>query len=174
MRAQHQAAALWRRAAATAAGIEAGLDAERAGQTAAPGEFAAYRVEAAALAADRAVDRRPDGQAAAGREVDEVAGADQAEPLATGQRDAFEADARVCRSGLEAIVRRRSGRARCGDAEAGEQQRGASGLARPLGRCRTGIEGRTARRADAERRRAGVSPAGVCPRERLTAGCRSS
>jgi len=58
MRPQHQAAADRRAGAAASTGKEPELDAERAGQLAAPGHFGADREEAAAPPGDRPVDRR--------------------------------------------------------------------------------------------------------------------
>ena len=121
MRPQHQAAAGRCAGAAAATGEEAELDAERAGQLTPPGRFAADREEAAAPPGDRAVDRRPDREAFEQRHVDEVAGADQANPFVAGQLDAFEADPRMRRRPDE----RRTLRAGIGQrrqAEAGRQR----------------------------------------------------
>ena len=105
MRAQHQAAPRRRAAATATAGIDAQLDADRPDEPLPPGDFATEREEAAVAATGRAVDGRPDGQAGKAGDVDEIAGADEADarPVA-GKAHALEA---------EACMRRRDGERRC-------------------------------------------------------------
>ena len=122
MRAQHQAAALRRAAAAASARVDAELDAERAPQLLAPRRFAADREEAAALAADRAVHRGADRQAGNRGHVDEIGGADEADALLARQLDALVADPAVGvgpgqQSGV--LRRDRHGKQRGGEAERG-------------------------------------------------------
>ena len=72
-----------------------------------PGSFAAEAEEAAVPAADRAVDGGAEREAAVAGDVDEVAGADQADARAVaGEADALEAEPRVRRRHRRAALAR--------------------------------------------------------------------
>ena len=138
MRSQHQAAAGRCTGAAAAAREEPELEAERAGQLAAPGRFAPDREEAAAPSGDRTVDRRSGRKALEQRYVDEVARADQADPFVAGQLDAFEADPRMGRRSDQ----RRALRVRVGQCGERQQRRDAQRRRGSNSDSRTGSGGR--------------------------------
>src|SRR5204863_6428096 len=82
VRPQRQAAPRRRAAAAATTGVETELDADRADEPVPPRHFAAEAEEAAVVAADRAVDRGPERQAAYRADIDQVARADEADARA--------------------------------------------------------------------------------------------